>query len=52
VDASQIMMGSDHPYPWDQHPVENILATSIPTDAQKRGILGEDAAKLLGIRTS
>jgi aminocarboxymuconate-semialdehyde decarboxylase len=49
VGASQIMLGSDHPYIWDQHPVENILATTSLTDPQKRAILGGNAEKLFGI---
>jgi aminocarboxymuconate-semialdehyde decarboxylase len=51
VGASQIMMGSDHPYPWDQHPVENIMATTTLTDDEKRGILGENAARLFGLKS-
>ncbi|MFO1027332.1 MAG: amidohydrolase family protein [Acetobacteraceae bacterium] len=50
VGASQILMGSDHPYPWDQHPVENVLATMTLTDAQKRAILGENAIRLFGLK--
>ncbi len=50
VGASQIMLGSDHPYPWEQHPVEAIFATTTLSDAQKRAILGENAAKLFGMK--
>jgi aminocarboxymuconate-semialdehyde decarboxylase len=50
VGASQVMLGSDHPYPWDQHPAENILATPGLTDAQKRAILGGNAARVFGLK--
>ncbi len=49
VGASQVMLGSDHPYPWDQHPVENIFATTTLSDAQKRAILGGNAERLFGM---
>jgi predicted TIM-barrel fold metal-dependent hydrolase len=51
VGASQLMLGSDHPYPWENHPVEHIFACSSLTDAQKAGVLGGNAAQVLGIKT-
>ncbi len=50
VGASQVMLGSDHPYPWEQHPVDHILATSSLSEAQKLAILGHNAARVLGIK--
>jgi aminocarboxymuconate-semialdehyde decarboxylase len=50
VGASQIMLGSDHPYIWEQHPVDHVFATSSLTDAQKAAILGGNAAKLFGLK--
>ncbi len=50
VGASQVMLGSDHPYIWEQHPVDHIFATTSLTDAQKAAILGGNAAKLFGMR--
>ncbi len=50
VGVSQVMLGSDHPYPWDQHPAENILATTTLNDAEKRAILGGNAARLFGLK--
>jgi aminocarboxymuconate-semialdehyde decarboxylase len=50
VGASQIMLGSDHPYIWEQHPVDHIFATTSLTDAQKAAILGGNAAKLFGLK--
>jgi predicted TIM-barrel fold metal-dependent hydrolase len=50
VGASQIMLGSDHPYIWEQHPVDHVFATTTLTDAQKAAILGGNAAKLFGLK--
>ena len=49
VGASQIMIGTDHPIPWEEQPVEHVLATAILSDAQRLAILGSNAAKLLGL---
>jgi aminocarboxymuconate-semialdehyde decarboxylase len=49
VGASQVVIGTDHPIPWEQHPVDHIMATKSLSDAQKAAILGGNAAKLLGI---
>ena len=48
VGASQIVLGSDHPFPWEEHPVDHVLATETLTDEQKAAILGGNAARLLG----
>jgi predicted TIM-barrel fold metal-dependent hydrolase len=52
VGASQIMLGTDHPIPWEQHPVDHVFATTTLSDAQKAAILGGNAARLLGLKTS
>jgi aminocarboxymuconate-semialdehyde decarboxylase len=49
VGASQVVLGSDHPFPWSQTPVDHVLNTSSLTDAEKAGILGGNAGKLLGL---
>jgi aminocarboxymuconate-semialdehyde decarboxylase len=49
VGPDQIVMGSDWPYPWVLDPVDDILASDSLTEAQKRAVLGETAAKLLRI---
>ncbi|CAN5911503.1 amidohydrolase family protein [soil metagenome] len=49
VGASQIVLGSDYPYPWELHPVDHIFATSSLSDDEKMAILGGTAAKLLNI---
>ncbi|MDP9112353.1 MAG: amidohydrolase family protein [Acidobacteriota bacterium] len=48
--ASQIMIGTDFPYLWSNTIVDDILKTPGLSDADKRAILGETAAKLLKIK--
>ena len=50
VGASQIVMGTDYPYPWVSQPVEHILQTPGLTDAERGALLGDNAARLLGLR--
>jgi aminocarboxymuconate-semialdehyde decarboxylase len=47
--AGQIVMGSDHPYPWSTTPIDHILDTPGLSDADREAILGGTACKLLGI---
>ena len=49
VGASQVMLGSDHPIPWEPHPVDHVFATATLTDDEKMAILGGNAARLFGI---
>jgi predicted TIM-barrel fold metal-dependent hydrolase len=51
VGASQIVMGSDFPYPWELHPVDHIFACTFLSAKEKSDILGTTAARLLNIRT-
>jgi aminocarboxymuconate-semialdehyde decarboxylase len=39
VGASQVVIGTDLPIPWGQHPVDHIMATKSLSDAQKAAIL-------------
>jgi predicted TIM-barrel fold metal-dependent hydrolase len=50
VGASQIVLGTDHPIPWEEHPVDHVFATSTLSDKQKVAILGGNAARLFGIK--
>jgi len=50
VGASQIMLGTDHPIPWEEHPVDHVLATTTLSDKQKVAILGGNAAHVFGIK--
>jgi aminocarboxymuconate-semialdehyde decarboxylase len=49
VGSSQIVMGTDYPYPWTSTAVEHILATPGLSDAERAALLGGTAAKLLRI---
>src|SRR5690348_13530833 len=51
VGASQLVLGSDHPIPWEEHPVDHVFATTTLTDDEKIAILGGNAARLFGIGT-
>jgi predicted TIM-barrel fold metal-dependent hydrolase len=46
VGASQIVLGSDYPYPWQMQPVDHIFASTSLSDDEKADILGRTAAKL------
>ena len=50
VGASQIVIGTDHPIPWEEYPVEHVMSTPGLSNAERIGILGANAAKLLGIK--
>jgi predicted TIM-barrel fold metal-dependent hydrolase len=48
VGVSQIMLGTDHPIPWEEHPVDHVFATTTLSDDDKIAILGGNAARLFG----
>jgi predicted TIM-barrel fold metal-dependent hydrolase len=50
VGASQILLGTDHPIPWEQHPVDQVFATTTLTDEQRVAILGGNATHLFGLK--
>ncbi|MBI3637310.1 MAG: amidohydrolase [Candidatus Rokubacteria bacterium] len=50
VGASQIVVGTDYPYPWTKTAVEHVMGTPGLSDEQRVAILGGTAAKLLGIK--
>ncbi len=47
--ASQIVMGTDWPYPWTTTAVDHILNTPGLSADERRAMLGGTASKLLGI---
>ena len=49
VGYDRLVIGTDHPIPWFSWSVDHILETPGFTDAERRAMLGETAAKLLGI---
>ena len=50
VGASQVVVGTDHPIPWQEKSVDHVLGTPGLTNEQKIAILGGTAAKLLGVK--
>ncbi|MFO1328262.1 MAG: amidohydrolase family protein [Rubrivivax sp.] len=49
VGAGQIMIGTDHPIPWEEDPVGHVLATPELSDDDRLAILGETAIRVLGL---
>jgi aminocarboxymuconate-semialdehyde decarboxylase len=49
VGVSQLMLGTDHPYPWQPASVDHILRADGFTDDERIAMLGTNAAGLLGI---
>jgi aminocarboxymuconate-semialdehyde decarboxylase len=47
VGISQVMLGTDGPGGWDGEAVDFLLKSPVISDADRRAILGETAAKLL-----
>ena len=45
----QIMMGTDYPYPWTSTSVDHILQTPGLSEEDRIAMLGDTAARLLGI---
>ena len=50
VGVSQLVIGTDHPIPWQDKSVDHILKAPGFSDADRRAMLGETAAKLLKIK--
>ena len=50
VGASQVVIGTDHPIPWEEHPLDHVLATATLSAAERAAILGGNAARLLNIK--
>jgi aminocarboxymuconate-semialdehyde decarboxylase len=49
VGSSQIVMGTDYPFPWTDTSVDHILKTPGLSDAERAAMLGDTAARLLKI---
>jgi aminocarboxymuconate-semialdehyde decarboxylase len=47
--ASQLALGSDYPFAWEEHPVDKVLDTPGLSDAEHEAILGGTMRKLLKI---
>ena len=48
VGASQVMVGTDSPIPWEEFPIEHIMKTPL-SNQDKAAILGLNAMKLMNI---
>ena len=48
--ASQVVVGTDYPYPWTKTAVDEVLAAPGLSDADRVAVLGGNAQKLLGIK--
>lgn len=49
--ASQVVLGTDHPFPWTSTAVDHVLGTPELNDAERVAILGGTAARLLHLDT-
>jgi len=52
VGVDRLVIGTDHPIPWQTESIDHVLNTPGFTDAERRMMLSETAAKLLGIDPS
>jgi aminocarboxymuconate-semialdehyde decarboxylase len=50
VGASQIVLGTDFPFPWTKTAVDHILSTPGLSDTERAAMLGGTAEKLLAIK--
>ena len=50
VGVGQVVLGSDHPFPWEQHPVDHVMNTPSLSSADRVAILGGNAARMLGLK--
>ena len=50
VRTSQLVIGTDHPRPWHQNPVDHIMDAPGFSDEERVAMLGGTAARLLGIK--
>ena len=49
VGVNQLMLGTDHPYPWQAESVDHILQAEGFNDDERIAMLGTTAGRLLGI---
>ena len=47
VGADRVVLGSDHPFPWEPDPVATVEAAHLETD-ETSAILGRTATSLFG----
>ena len=49
VGVRQVVLGTDHPIPWEDHPVDHVLNTPSLSAADRVAILGDNARRLLNL---
>jgi predicted TIM-barrel fold metal-dependent hydrolase len=49
VGVNRVVLGTDYPIPWEQHPVDQVFATQL-TEVERTAILSGNASEMLGIR--
>ena len=47
VGASQVVVGTDHPIPWNEYPVDHVMQTTSLSMDDRIAILGKNAERLL-----
>jgi aminocarboxymuconate-semialdehyde decarboxylase len=50
VGSNRLVIGTDHPIPWQDKAIDHILEAPGFSDRERRAMLSETAAKLLGIK--
>jgi aminocarboxymuconate-semialdehyde decarboxylase len=50
VGSNRLVIGTDHPIPWQDKSIDHVLKAPGFSDKERRAMLGETAAKLLGIK--
>ena len=50
VGSNRLVIGTDHPIPWQDKAIDHILKAPGFSDRERRAMLSETAAKLLGIK--
>jgi aminocarboxymuconate-semialdehyde decarboxylase len=50
VGSNRLVIGTDHPIPWQDKAIDHILKAPGFSNAERRAMLGETAARLLGIK--
>jgi aminocarboxymuconate-semialdehyde decarboxylase len=50
VGASQVMIGTDQPIPWNEDPISHIMSTPL-SNKEKAQIIGLNAANLLKVKS-
>jgi aminocarboxymuconate-semialdehyde decarboxylase len=50
VGYDKLVIGTDHPIPWEEFPVERVMATKGLSNTDRVAILGGNAARLLNLK--